>query len=161
MNFNQFFQELKRRSVYKVAITYTVVAWLVMQIGSIVLPTIKAPDWVMQALLLFLIVGFPIALILAWAFEMSPDGIIRTTSVAAAEIPFPDSKKKPITYNLLIAFLLLVIAGQVIYTKYWHTGDVNTSNIEKSIAVLPFRNGSENQANQHFCDDMIEVILNH
>ena len=69
-----FFQELKRRNVYKVAISYIVVAWLIMQVASIVLPAIKAPDWVMQVLLFFLAIGLPIALILAWAFEMSPEG---------------------------------------------------------------------------------------
>ena len=85
---NNFFKELKRRNVYKVAITYAIVAWLILQISSIVLPSINAPEWVMQVLLLFVVIGFPIALVLAWAFEMSPQGIIRTTSPASGENPY-------------------------------------------------------------------------
>ncbi len=161
MNFNQFFKELKRRSVYKVAVTYAVVAWLVAQIAGLGASSYGAPEWVMKMILLVLVVGFPIALILAWAFEMSPQGIIRTTSVAAQENPFPASKKKPLTSNLLIGFLLLVIAGQFIYTKYWQTDGVDTADIEKSIAVLPFKNESANQENQYFCNGMMEAILNH
>ncbi len=77
MDFKKFFSELKRRNVYKVAITYTIVAWLILQIGSVVFETIETPDWVMQVLLFFVVIGFSIALILAWAFEMSPQGMIR------------------------------------------------------------------------------------
>ncbi len=95
MRVGNFFQELKRRNVYKVAITYAIVAWLIVQIGSIVPPTINAPEWVMQTLLFFVVIGFPIALILAWAFETSPQGIIRISSIAAEKNPFPASKKKP------------------------------------------------------------------
>ncbi len=141
--------------------TYAVVAWLVAQIAGLGASSYGAPEWVMKMILLVLVIGFPIALILAWAFEMSPNGIIRTTSEAAAENPFPDSKKKPLTNNLLIGFLILVIAGQFIYAKYWNGGNLDTANIEKSIAVLPFSNESSNQENQYFCNGVMEGILDH
>jgi len=78
-----FFQELKRRNVYKVAITYTIVAWLVIQIAVATFPLLKLPEWATTFIVVLFIIGFPIALILAWAFEMSPEGMIRTTSVEA------------------------------------------------------------------------------
>jgi hypothetical protein len=90
MNFNEFFKELKRRNVYRVAITYAVVAWLLIQVASILLPTFDAPLWVMKTLTLVLLIGFPLALVLAWAFEMSPKGMVRTTSEEAATNPLPD-----------------------------------------------------------------------
>ena len=122
MNFNQFFKELKRRSVYKVAVTYAIVAWLLIQIVSAIIPMLEAPTWIGKTVLILLLVGFPIALILAWAFEMSPEGMIRTSSEAAAENPLPDHKKNPLTSNLLIGVLLLIIVGQFVYTRYFDTG---------------------------------------
>ncbi len=159
MNARQFFEELKRRSVYKVAVTYGIVAWLAIQVSSILLPTFEAPAWVMQALTLLLIVCFPFALILAWAFEMSPDGIIRTTSDAAAENPLPDHKKKPFTSNLLIGFLLLVIVGQFTYTKFWSKNDIGSTTGVKSIAVLPFKNMSGDPDMEAFCDGMTDAVI--
>ena len=67
MSGNNFFSELKKRNVYKIAIAYAVIGWLIMEMGSIVLPTIKAPEWVMQVIIFLLIIGFPIAMVLAWA----------------------------------------------------------------------------------------------
>ena len=138
MNFNQFFKELKRRSVYKVAVTYAIVAWFLLQLVSTISPMINVPDSIGKTVLILLIVGFPLALIVAWAFEMSPEGMIRTTSEAASENPLPDHKRKPLTSNLLIGVLLMIIAGQFIYNKYFDSGK-DVANIEKSIAVLPFR----------------------
>src|SRR5438477_11998383 len=76
-----FFSELKRRNVYKVAVAYAVVGWLVIQISSIVLPTFHAPEWVVQTLVVLVALGFPISLVLAWAFETTPEGIKRTEDV--------------------------------------------------------------------------------
>jgi hypothetical protein len=82
MNVHNFFAELKRRNVYKVAVAYAVVGWLVVQIASTLLPTFHAPEWVLQTLVVLVALGFPIALVLAWAFELSPEGIKRTEEVA-------------------------------------------------------------------------------
>src|ERR1700756_255903 len=82
MNPHNFFAELKRRNVYKVAITYAVVAWLVIQAASILLPTFEAPPWVMKVLVLVIMLGFPAALIFSWAFEITPEGIKLESEVA-------------------------------------------------------------------------------
>ncbi len=81
MNLKHFFAELKRRNVYKVAVAYAVVAWLTIQAASIFLPAFNAPQWAMQIVILILVVGFPIALIFSWAFEITPEGLKRTTDV--------------------------------------------------------------------------------
>src|SRR5262245_52115531 len=81
---NSFFAELKRRNVYKVAVTYAVVAWLLMQIASQIFPFFEIPNWVVRLVILILIIGFPIALIIAWAFEVTPQGIKRTEAADAA-----------------------------------------------------------------------------
>ena len=81
MNFGNFFAELKRRNVYKVAITYAVVAWLLIQAASILFPTFEAPTWVMKAFVVFLALGFVLALMISWAFEMTPEGMKRTADI--------------------------------------------------------------------------------
>src|SRR3979490_2427456 len=78
MKIENFFSELKRRNVYKVAVAYAVVGWLVIQISSTVLPTFHAPEWVLQTLVVLVVIGFPVALVIAWAFEATPEGIKRT-----------------------------------------------------------------------------------
>lgn len=79
--FVSFWQELKRRKVMRVAIAYAIVGWLVMQIGAVVFPNLGIPQWVLSALILLVLMGFPIALVLAWAFKLTPDGI-KTTKTA-------------------------------------------------------------------------------
>ena len=79
-----FFAELKRRNVYKVAVAYGVVAWLLMQVASQIFPFFDIPNWVVRLVVLLLIVGFPVALIIAWAFEVTPEGIKRTEAADAA-----------------------------------------------------------------------------
>ena len=77
VNAKNFFAELKRRHVYKVAIAYTVVAWLLMQVASQIFPFFEIPNWAVRLVVLLLVIGFPVALILAWAFELTPEGIKR------------------------------------------------------------------------------------
>src|SRR6266568_5237213 len=81
MNPRNFFAELKRRNVYKVAIAYAVVAWLLMQIASQIFPFFEIPNWTVRLVVLLLLIGFPVAVILAWAFELTPEGIKRTEDV--------------------------------------------------------------------------------
>ncbi|HJZ67236.1 MAG TPA: adenylyl cyclase, partial [Blastocatellia bacterium] len=76
-----FFGELKRRNVYKVAVAYAVVSWLLIQAASIFLPTFEAPAWVMKVFVVILVLGLPVALILAWAFEITPEGIMRESEM--------------------------------------------------------------------------------
>ena len=79
-----FFAELKRRNVYKVAVAYAVVAWLLMQVASQIFPFFEIPNWVVRLVILLLVIGFPVALIIAWAFEVTPEGIKRTEAADAA-----------------------------------------------------------------------------
>src|SRR5437762_11523707 len=85
MNQGNFFSELKRRNVYKVAVAYAVVGWLVIQIASTILPTFHAAEWVVQSLIVIVALGFPVALVIAWAFEMTPERVKRTEDVALEE----------------------------------------------------------------------------
>src|SRR5437764_11540884 len=80
-----FFAELKRRNVYKVAVAYAVAAWLLIQAASIFLPAFNAPQWAMQVVILILLIGFPIALVFSWAFEITPEGIKRTEDIRPDE----------------------------------------------------------------------------
>jgi len=81
MNPHNFFAELKRRNVYKVAIAYAVVAWLLMQVASQIFPFFEIPNWAVRLVVLLLVIGFPVAVILAWAFELTPEGIKRAEDV--------------------------------------------------------------------------------
>src|SRR3954451_10169437 len=87
MNERNFFSELKRRNVYKVGVAYAVIAWLLIQAASILLPTYAAPAWVMKAFVAVVAPGFPAALVIAWAFEMTPEGMKRTHEVAHDAVP--------------------------------------------------------------------------
>ena len=89
MNLAKFFIELKRRNIYKVAITYAVIAWLLVQVGSILFPTFEVSTWVMKVFVTAIAVGFPIALVMAWAFELSPQGIKRTEAADVAQEHLP------------------------------------------------------------------------
>src|SRR6478672_3720686 len=98
-----FFAELKRRNVYKVAAAYAVVAWLLIQGASIVLPTFEAPSWTMKVLLIVLAVGFPIAVILAWAFEITPEGIKRAENVEPNQSVKKNTGRKLIGMTIVLA----------------------------------------------------------
>src|SRR6476661_666856 len=81
---NKFFSELKRRNVYKVAVAYAVVGWLLIQVATQVFPFLEIPNWAIRLVILLTTLGFPVALIIAWAFEMTPEGLKRTESADAA-----------------------------------------------------------------------------
>ncbi len=160
MDLKKFFSELKRRNVYKVALTYMITSWLLAQIIALAADTFGAPGWVTKIVFVVLFIGFPIALILAWAFEMSPQGMIRTSSSAAQVNPYKADKKKPFTSNLIIGILIIALIGQFAYNKYSDKKPNLVSNMEKTIAVLPFHNDSPNEENLYFCNGMVEEILN-
>jgi TolB-like protein len=172
VNFQNFFAELKRRNVYKVAIAYGVVAWLLMQIASQIFPFFDIPNWVVRLVVLGLILGFPIALIIAWAFELTPEGIKRT-EVADALPAAARSKKHVWIY-------VVVICGAISVTLFFlgrytaqtlrpasndlrrgkQSEESEASTVpKKSIAVLPFENFSEDKGNEYFADGMQDMIL--
>src|SRR4051812_45074385 len=162
-----FFSELKRRNVYKVAVAYAVVAWLVIQVSSTVLPTFHAPEWVVQTLVVLMIIGFPIALLIAWAFEATSEGIKRT-EVADAMPAGGRGKKHAWIYVVLIGGLIsaaVFFAGRYTAHNDSRNSATNTDSSvipaapAKSIAVLPFDNLSEDKANAYFAEGVQDEIL--
>ena len=161
MNLRNFFAELKRRNVYKVAVAYTVVGWLVVQIATGVLPTFHAPEWVSQTLVLLVLLGFPIALILAWAFELTPEGIKRAEDVSPNEsITHKTGRRLTVT----IVIVALMAAGLFALRRVRPSPHPvlrldSSAMTEKSIAVLPFKSLSEDKANNYFADGIQDEIL--
>ena len=150
-----FFAELKRRRVGKVAIAYGAVAWGVTEGASVVLPALFVPDWAMTAIVIFLLVGFPIAMVLAWVFDVSPDGIQRTE-------PMPDAAPQ-MRFKLRAAYGLVVLIamaglGYLLYER--GVGRAHAGESHGSIAVLPFTNLSGDPAKDYFSDGMSEELLN-
>src|SRR6516225_4761783 len=134
VNQTRFLTELKRRNVYKVAIAYAVIAWLLMQIASQIFPFFEIPNWAVRLVVLLLILGFPIALILAWAFELTPEGVKRTENVDLSKSIRRKTGRK--LDFLIIAVLLLVIAALLFQRLHPKVSPAISSSPEKSIAVL-------------------------
>jgi hypothetical protein len=157
VNPSNFPAELKRRNVYKVAIAYGVVAWLLLQAASILFPTFEAPPWTMKVFVAVIALGFPIALIIAWAFELTPEGLKRTEDVDLAARP--RGKRHAWIYIVIVgAAFSIGLFGLGRYTAENKTRTVNdTSN--KSIAVLPFVDLSQAKDQEYFCDGISEEIL--
>src|ERR1041385_551122 len=159
---SSFFSELKRRNVYKVAAAYAVVAWLLIQAASILFPTFEAPPWVMKVVVVIIAIGFPIALILAWAFEMTPEGMERTENVSPAEKIPQWSRRK---FAALIVSLALLAGALLLFQLFRNPATNQTSRApadratDKSIAVLPFASLSEDKANAYFTDGIQDEIL--
>ncbi len=152
-----FFSELKRRNVYKVAIAYGVVAWLLMQVASQIFPFFEIPNWAVRLVVLLLILGFPIALVLAWAFELTPEGI-KLTESADREAAKP-SRNRAWIYVVILAAALSV--GLFFVSRYTASNQVMTSVLpEKSIAVLPFDNQNRDPDTDYLSDGIPESIIN-
>src|SRR5213595_3429566 len=107
MNFANFFAELKRRNVYKVAVAYAVVGWLVVQVTTQVFPIFEIPNWALRLIVFAIVIGFPIALVIAWAFELTPQGIKRTEDVDAAV----QKRRKSYGWIYIVIVGALVSAG--------------------------------------------------
>jgi len=152
-----FFAELKRRNVYKVAIAYAIVAWLLLQAASILFPTFEAPPWTMKVFVAVIALGFPIALVLAWAFELTPEGFKRTEDVDLNKSIRRKTGRKLDFF--IIAVLLLVIAILVFQRLRPNVSPAVSSALEKSIAVLPFDNLSRDPDNAYFSDGIQDEIL--
>jgi adenylate cyclase len=174
VNFKSFFAELKRRNVYKVAVAYAVVAWLLIQAASILLPTFEAPPWVMKVLVLVIVLGFPAALIFSWAFEITPEGIKLESEIE------PNKSIKRRTGRKIVAVtiaLAVVAAGLFVYQlvrsdrrqgveggapatpRSEGLAGARPSIPNKSIAVLPFDNLSRDPDNAYFCEGVQDEIL--
>src|SRR5690349_4842548 len=159
MSNRNFFVELKRRNVYKVAVAYAIVAWLLIQAASILFPTFEAPPWVMKVFVTAVILGFPVALVLAWAFEITPEGIKRADEVSPAEfIPRKTSRK----LTTIIVVVAVIAAGLLIFQftrEASLTPNANASADSKSITVLPFENLSSDKENAFFAQGIQDEII--
>jgi TolB-like protein/Tfp pilus assembly protein PilF len=143
-----FFEELKRRKVYRVAVAYVVVAGGVIQLASAVFPAWELPGWALRLVIVLLLVGFPISLILAWALEVTPHGI-RTTPTP----PSTPRRRRNIVALLAVGVIVSAAAG------FFLLPHASARKIEKSIAVLPFENFSDDKENAFFADGIQDDIL--
>src|SRR5438067_8801744 len=148
MNPGNFFSELKRRNVSKVAVAYAVVGWLAIQIASTILPAFHAPEWVVQTLIVLVVLGFPIALVIAWAFEMTPEGIKRTEDIRPDEKLPQWSRRKFAGFVLIVVICAAVLLGYQVFRA--KPTQASGPVAEKSIAVLPLVNQSGDPNQEYF-----------
>jgi len=147
------FGELQRRNVIRVSIAYVIVAWLLIQIADIILPTFGAPPWVMQVLVFFLALGLPVAMLLAWAFEMTPDGIKATSSVEKTQSTTSVTGRR-LNY-IVMSLLALGVVFMVVDNYLLESPQIPAEDVDyrRVIAVIPFVNRSEAAENAEFLSD--------
>jgi TolB-like protein/Tfp pilus assembly protein PilF len=157
MNPGSFFAELKRRSVYKVATAYVVVAWLLIQVATQTFPFFEVPNWAIRFVILLLVLGFPVAVIIAWAFELTPEGIKRTEDAVVAA---PAKRAGGRAWIVIVVAAGLLSAALFFLGRYTVGPRPDAKAVaDKSIAVLPFENRSEDKANSYFADGIQDEIL--
>jgi TolB-like protein/Flp pilus assembly protein TadD len=154
----KFLTELKRRNVYRAAVAYGVVAWFLTQLTTQIFPFFEIPNSAVRFVVIALAVGFPIAMLLSWLYEFTPEGVVRTEDLDAVQARSAQRATGRILDFIIIGVLLLVIAMLVVgrLPFYRQTGE---SISQKSIAVLPFENRSEDKANAYFTDGVQDEIL--
>src|SRR5882724_941915 len=162
MKIDSFFAELKRRNVYKVAIAYAVVSWLLIQAASIFLPAFNAPQWAMQIVILIVVVGFPIALVFSWAFEITSEGIKRESEIEPNKSITAHTGRKIVALTIVLA----VVATGLLIFQFVRARTTSTPRqseaatvSNKSIAVLPFDNLSGDPQNAYFSEGVQDEIL--
>ena len=169
-NDRSFFAELKRRNVYRVGIAYVIVGWLALQALDIVVPIMRAPEWFSQLVLVLLVIGLPFALIFAWAYEMTPEGLKREKDVDRTQSVTQETGQR---LNRMIIGILVLAVGILLVDKFFlDTGtpedaaevavaneQLPTEDATPSIAVLPFANMSADENSAYFSDGLADTLL--
>ncbi len=161
MKIDNFFSELKRRNVYKVAVAYAVVGWLLVQVATQVFPFLEIPNWAIRLVIVLVAIGFPIALVIAWAFEATPEGIKRT-EVADATPPASSGRKRHAWIYVVVVAAAISVALFFLgrYSARSKTATAASDELPaKSIAILPFDNLSDDKANAYFAEGVQDEIL--
>jgi serine/threonine-protein kinase len=167
MKNSNFFSELKRRNVYKVAVAYAIVGWLLVQVATQVFPFFEIPNWAVRLVVLAIVIGFPIALVISWAFELTPEGLKRTEDVD----PF-DSRSGQVLSDKRVSknrtWIYVTLIGAALSVTLFFVGRLSAPNSgaspagppEKSIAVLPFENAIHDADTEYLSDGISEALIN-
>ncbi|MEJ2257920.1 MAG: hypothetical protein P8X98_13145 [Woeseiaceae bacterium] len=153
------FNELRRRNVFRVGIAYVIVAWLLLQVADTLGPALRLPGWFQSGVVFVLILGFPLVLIFAWAFELTPEGLKREKEVDRGQSITGETGQK-LNYTIIGLLLVAVIYLGLDKFAFEHEHEEQLTTGEPSIAVLPFTNMSDDASNEFFADGITEELLN-